>query len=57
MAQKILWNKWVHMKQVSNNLKMKLDWAQNQPQEVREIEPRFNIGGEDTCKDKVGWQA
>jgi hypothetical protein len=36
---------------------MELDWARNQPQETRGIEPRKNIRGEDTYEEKTTWLA
>jgi hypothetical protein len=52
MVQGILTNKQGHVKRDSNNPKMELNWAQNQPQKARGIELGRSIGGEDTCKEK-----
>jgi len=41
------------MKWNSNNPNMKLNWAQNQPQEAKGIEPRRSIGGEDICTTTI----
>lgn len=45
-------NKQGHVKQDSNNPKMELNLAQNQPQEAKWIELGRNIGGEEACKEK-----
>jgi hypothetical protein len=53
MVWRISWNKWGHTKWALNNSKKKLNWTQNQPQEIKGIEPECSTKGDDTYKDKI----